>query len=130
MFAIVFYIETINNHQNFKMREDKQLLVLTHLSQLLDLVTGIGGFIVPLVLWLTQKDKVAGMDMHGKMILNFQISLFLYSIICIPLIILFGLGIVLLILIGLIALILPIMNAIKVNNGEMPYYPLTITFLK
>jgi uncharacterized Tic20 family protein len=112
------------------MREDNQMLVITHLSQLLDLVTGIGGFIVPLILWLTQKDKVAGMDMHGKMILNFQISLFLYSIICIPLIILFGLGILLLIIIGLIALILPIMNAIKVSNGEMPYYPLTIEFIK
>ena len=75
------------------MREDNQMLVMTHLSQLLDLVTGIGGFIVPLILWLTQKDKVAGMDMHGKMIINFQISLFIYSIICIPLILLFGLGI-------------------------------------
>lgn len=112
------------------MREDNQLLVMTHLSQLLDLVTGIGGFIVPLILWLTQKDKVAGMDMHGKMILNFQISLFIYSIISIPLIILFGLGVLMLIIIGLIALIVPIMNAIKVSNGEMPYYPLTIQFLK
>ncbi len=112
------------------MREDNQMLVMTHLSQLLDLVTGIGGFIVPLVLWLTQKDKVAGMDMHGKMILNFQISLFIYSLISIPLIILFGLGIVLLIVIGLIALIFPILNAIKVSNGEMPYYPLSIEFLK
>ena len=112
------------------MREDNQLLVMTHLSQLLDLVTGIGGFIVPLILWLTQKDKVAGMDMHGKMILNFQISLFIYSIISIPLIILFGLGVLMLIIIGLIALIVPIMNAIKVSNGEMPYYPLTIEFLK
>lgn len=112
------------------MREDKQMLVMTHLSQLLDLVTGVGGFIVPLILWLTQKDKVAGMDMHGKMILNFQISLFIYSIICIPLILLFGLGILGLIVIGLIALILPIMNALKVSNGEMPYYPLTIEFLK
>ncbi len=112
------------------MREDNQMLVMTHLSQLLDLVTGIGGFIVPLILWLTQKDKVAGMDMHGKMILNFQISLFIYSILSIPLIILFGIGILMLIIIGLIALILPIMNAIKVSNGEMPYYPLTIEFLK
>ena len=77
------------------MREDKQLLVMTHLSQLLDLVTGVGGFIVPLILWLTQRDKVAGMDMHGRMIINFQISLFIYSIICIPLILLFGLGIIL-----------------------------------
>ena len=64
------------------MREDKQLLVLTHLSQLLDLVTVIGGFIVPLVIWLTQKDKIFGMDAHGKMILNFQISIFIYSIFC------------------------------------------------
>ena len=112
------------------MREDNQLLVITHLSQLLDLVTGIGGFIVPLIIWATQKDKVAAMDMHGKMIINFQISIFIYSIICIPLIILFGLGIILLILVGLLALVLPILNAIKVSNGEMPYYPLTIQFLK
>ena len=112
------------------MREDNQLLVITHLSQLLDLVTGIGGFIVPLIIWATQKDKVAGMDMHGKMIINFQISIFIYSIICIPLIIFLGLGIILLILVGLLALVLPILNAIKVSNGEMPYYPLTIQFLK
>ncbi|APG59348.1 DUF4870 domain-containing protein [Christiangramia salexigens] len=112
------------------MREDNQLLVITHLTQLLDLITGIGGFIVPLILWITQKDKVAGMDMHGKMILNFQISLFIYSIISIPLIILFGLGILILIVIGLIAFIFPILNAIKVSNGELPYYPLSIQFLK
>ena len=27
------------------MKEDKQLLVITHLSQLLDFISGIGGFI-------------------------------------------------------------------------------------
>lgn len=112
------------------MREDNQLLVITHLSQLLDLVTGIGGLIVPLILWATQKDRVAGMDLHGKMILNFQISLFIYCIICIPLIFLFGLGIFLLIIIGIIALVFPIINAIKVSNGEMPSYPFSIQFLK
>ncbi len=112
------------------MREDRQLLMLTHLSQLLDLVTGFGGFIVPLVIWLTQKDKVAGMDMHGKMIMNFQISLFIYSLLSIPLILLFGLGILVLVAIGIIALIFPIMNAIKASNGENPYYPLSIEILK
>ena len=112
------------------MREDRQLLMLTHLSQLLDLVTGIGGFIVPLVIWLTQKDKVLGMDAHGKMILNFQISIFIYSILSIPLILLFGLGILLLILIGIIAIVFPILNAIKVNNGEIPSYPLSINIIK
>ena len=112
------------------MREDKQLLMLTHLSQLLDLITGIGGFIVPLIIWLTQKDKVLGMDAHGKMIINFQISMFIYSIIAIPLMLLFGLGILILIIIGLMVLIFPIINAIKVSNGEIPSYPLTIEILK
>ena len=112
------------------MREDRQLLMITHLSQLLDLVTGIGGFIVPLVLWLTQKDKILGMDTHGKMILNFQISIFLYSILSIPLILLFGIGILMLIAIGIFALVFPIINAIKVSNGEIPSYPLTIEIIK
>jgi len=118
-------------HQNYSiMREDKQLLMVTHLSQLLDLVTVIGGFIVPLIIWLTQKDKVIGMDEHGKMILNFQISLFIYFIVSIPLIFLFGLGIFVMIALGIIALVFPIMNAIRVSNGERPDYPLSIQFLK
>lgn len=112
------------------MREDKQLLMLTHLSQLLDLVTGVGGLIVPLVIWLTQKDKVIGMDTHGKMIINFQFSMILYSIIAVPLIFLFGLGLLIYIVIGLMVLILPILNAIRVSNNQIPSYPLTIQFLR
>lgn len=112
------------------MKEDKQLLVLTHLSQLLDFVTGIGGFIVPLVLWLTKKDQVIGMDEHGKAILNFRISMFIYILICIPLILLLGLGILGLIAIGFFYLIFPIKNAIKASNNELPNYPFSIKIIK
>lgn len=112
------------------MKEDKQLLVLTHLSQLLDFVSGIGGFIVPLVLWLTKKDEILGMDSHGKAILNFRISMFLYILICIPLILLLGLGILGIIIIGFFYLIFPIINAIRASNNEAPNYPLSIKFIK
>lgn len=112
------------------MKEDKQLLVLTHLSQLLDFVTGIGGFIVPLVLWLTKKDEIKGMDFHGKAILNFRISMFIYLLICIPLILLLGLGIIGFIVIGILCLIFPIINAIKTSNNEEPSYPFSIKFIK
>jgi len=74
------------------MREDRQTLMLTHLSQLLDLITGFGGLIVPLVIWQTKKDEIYDMDEHGKSIVNFQLSMFLYALICIPLIFLIGLG--------------------------------------
>ncbi|MEJ1222395.1 DUF4870 domain-containing protein [Sediminicola sp. 1XM1-17] len=109
--------------------ENKQLLVITHLSQLLDLVTGFGGFIVPLILWLTQKDKIMDMDEHGKAIINFQISLFIYVLISIPLILLFGLGLLGFIVVGIIGFVFPIVNAVRANNGEAPSYPLSFKFV-
>ena len=111
-------------------RIDNQLVVLTHLSQLLTYVTGFGGLIVPLILWITQKDKVADMDEHGKAILNFQISIFLYAIIAIPAILIIGLGILALIIIGVLGFILPIVNAIKASNNEKPNYLISIRFIK
>jgi uncharacterized Tic20 family protein len=112
------------------MREDKQLLVLTHLSQLLDFVSGVGGFIVPLVIWLIKKDEIVDMDRQGKEILNFRISMFIYILICIPLILLLGLGILGLIVIGFFYLIFPIVNAVRVSNGQEPNYPLTLKIIK
>jgi uncharacterized Tic20 family protein len=112
------------------MKENKQLLVLTHLSQLLDFVSGIGGFIVPLVIWLTKKEEILNMDEHGKAILNFRISMFIYVLLCIPLILLLGLGILGLIVLGVFYLIFPIINAIKASNNEAPNYPLSIQFIK
>lgn len=112
------------------MKKNKQLLVLTHLSQLLDYVTGIGGFIVPLVIWLTNRDKVEEMNEQGKSILNFRISMFLYLILCVPMILFFGLGLLGFLVIGIFYFIFPILNAIKVNNDEEPNYPFSIEFIK
>ena len=100
------------------MKENRQLLVFTHLSQLLDFVTGIGGFIVPLLLWLVKKDEVFGMDRHGKAILNFRISMFLYLLICIPFVLLFGLGLLGFIAFGLFYIIFPIINAVRASNNQ------------
>ena len=111
------------------MIENRQLLVLTHLSQLLDLVTGIGGFLVPLIIWLIKKDEVFDMDRHGKAILNFRISMFIYLLICVPAILLFGLGILGFIVIGIFYVIFPIINALRASKNQEPNYPLSIKFL-
>lgn len=111
------------------MRDDRQLLTLTHLSQLLTFITGCGGLIVPLVLWLTQRDRIYTMNEHGKAIVNFQLSLLIYAIICVPLILLLGLGILGLIVIGILSFIYPVINAIKASNGETPSYPLSLNII-
>ncbi|WP_369994370.1 DUF4870 domain-containing protein [Winogradskyella sp.] len=117
-----------SNYHTLK-RTDNQLIMITHLAQLLTYITGFGGLIVPLIIWATQKENVDGMDAHGKSILNFQLSIIVYSIISIPLIFLFGLGILTLILIGILAFVMPIINAIKAGNGELPSYPLSLNFV-
>lgn len=109
-------------------RTDTNLLVITHLSQLLTYITGFGGLIVPLIIWLTKKDEIEGMDLHGKAIVNFQLSMWLWAIISIPAILLLGLGILMLILVGIVSFILPIVNAIKASQGEAPSYFMTIRF--
>ncbi len=111
------------------MRQDNQLIVLTHLSQLLTFITGFGGLIVPLVIWITQKDNVNKMDEQGKHILNFQISMLVYSLICIPLILALGLGIVGLIVLCILSFIYPIVNAVRASHGESPRYPLSLNFI-
>ena len=117
-----------SNYHTLK-RTDNQMLMITHLAQLLTYITGFGGLIVPLILWATQKDNVEGMDAHGKAILNFQLSIIVYCILSIPLILIVGLGILLLILIGILAFVMPIVNAIKASNGELPSYPLSLNFV-
>jgi uncharacterized Tic20 family protein len=120
-------MEIIN--QSTTMRTDRQLLVLTHLTQLLHYVVGFGGLIAPLIIWLTTKNTVADMDEHGKAILNFQLSLILYIVISIPAILLLGLGILTLIGSAILGFIIPIVNAVRASNGEPPSYFMTVRFI-
>ncbi|MBT8180062.1 MAG: DUF4870 domain-containing protein [Eudoraea sp.] len=111
------------------LKEDRQLLVITHLTQLLSYIIGFGGLITPLIIWLTSKDKVEGMDVHGKAILNFQLSLILYFILSIPAIFLLGLGILGIIGVVILGFVMPIVNAVRANNGESPSYFATLRLI-
>lgn len=112
------------------LKEDRQMLMYMHLSQLLFLVSGIGGIVVPIILWQLKKDEIQDMDYQGKEVVNFQISLFIYYAIAGVLAILL-IGIPLLFVLGIINIIFPIIYGIKANDGQKEIrYPLTIRFIK
>ena len=111
------------------LREDRSTLVITHLSQLLHYVIGFGGLIVPLIIWLSTRNTVEGMNEHGKAAVNLQLSLLLYIILSIPAILLLGLGIFTLIGTAILGFVMPIVNAVRAGNGESPSYFLTIPFI-
>ena len=106
-------------------QEDKTLALLTHLSGI------ILSFIVPLVIWLTNKDKSdkGWLNDQAKEALNFQITLLIvYVVGTILTVILIGA------LINLVAwltcIVLSIMAALKVNEGVAYRYPFALRLIK
>jgi uncharacterized Tic20 family protein len=111
------------------MRQDNQTIVLMHLSQLATFMFAFGSILIPLIIWITQKEKIKDLDAHGKLILNFQFSLLIYSFVCIPFIFI-GIGLLGLLVILVLSIVYPIKNAIKASKQETPIYPYSISFLK
>lgn len=87
------------------------------------------GVLGPLVLWLIKRHESRFLDDQGKEALNFNITVSLAMLVCIPLFLIL-IGIPLMILIGLGALVLMIIASIKANNGEWYRYPMTLRLVK
>lgn len=101
--------------------------MLMHLSQLLNFSGA--GIILPIVMWAVNKDQSQTIDRHGKNILNFIISMFIYAMISAILIFVI-VGIFTLIAVAILMFVFPIIAAVKANNGEYWAYPLCIRFFK
>ncbi|CAD5277047.1 conserved membrane hypothetical protein [Alteromonas sp. 38] len=103
--------------------------MLIHLSQLTSIIVPGLGLILPIVMWAVNKDKHQDIDMHGKVTVNWLISLFVYSLIC-GLLTLIIIGMFGLVILAILNFIFAIVAAIKANKGELWVYPLSIRFIK
>ncbi len=59
---------------DFTLSEDKGYLAALNLSSLGFIMFPLLGVILPLILWITKKDKIKGINEAGKNVINFQIS--------------------------------------------------------
>ena len=109
--------------------QTRQWARFLHFSLLVGFIVPILGLVAPIVIWQLKKTELPGLDVHGKIVMNWLISLILYGVIS-ALLILVLVGIPLLIALGILCIILPIIGGIKANNGEVWNYPLSIRFLK
>ncbi|MDG1573395.1 DUF4870 domain-containing protein [Robiginitalea sp. M366] len=60
-------------------KHERNLSAVIHGSTLCRFFIPLGHFLLPLVLWLSNKNQSAFVDYHGKQALNFQISMTLYN---------------------------------------------------
>ncbi|MDA7978264.1 MAG: DUF4870 domain-containing protein [Pirellulales bacterium] len=89
-----------------------------------------GQIVGPLIVWLLKKDEMPFVDYHGKESLNFNITVSIALIVCIPLTFCFFIGLILIIPIAIAALVFTIIAAIKANSGEYYRYPMTLRLIK
>lgn len=108
---------------------ERTFAMLCHLIALVGLAIPLGNIIGPLIIWLVKKEQCPFVDDQGKESLNFQMSLLIYALVCVPLCFIV-IGFILLPLLGLFWLVMTIIAGIKANNGERYRYPLTIRFLQ
>lgn len=118
---------------------DKSYLVFFHLSVISFLAIPVGNIILPLILWLTKKDKVIGLSETGANVLNFQIAWTVLSFLAIVAYAFFKImhypGAVALfyVFVGLYILniVFPVVAALRVKNGkQLKVYPNLISFIK
>lgn len=109
-------------------RDTRQWALFLHLSLLAGHAVPMGGIIAPILIWQIKKEELPEIDVHGKNAVNWIISLIIYLVVCVPLCFVL-VGFALLAILGVLAVVFPIIAAMKANEGETWRYPLSITFL-
>ena len=104
-------------------QDEKNLGLIMHVLSLVGL-----SLIGPLIVWLIKKDESAFINIQGRELLNFQLSILIYALICVPLCFIL-IGIPMLFVIGIASLILTIIGLVKATEGKIYRFPLTIRML-
>ena len=110
-------------------RDECNLAVLCQLLQFAGLIIPFGSLLAPLILWLVKRSESAFLDEIGKEVINFEISLFIYSLIC-GLLIFVIIGFFMLAVLGIWALVLIIIATMKASEGRVYRYPWIIHFIQ
>jgi len=105
--------------------QDRTLAILTHLSGLAGYIIPLGGILVPVIIWFVkQDDRVIAAIAKQAILLNVAVfvcgialAMLILTVILIPVTFL-GWAVL-----GLIAVILPIIGAVKASDGEYYTYP-------
>ena len=105
--------------------EDRTLAMLTHLSGLAGYIIPLGGIIVPIVIWFSKSEnKTIAAIAKQAIILNIAVFVCVLALALIALtIVLLPVSIIGWIVLGLAAIVLPIIGAVKALDGEFYTYP-------
>jgi len=101
--------------------------MVLHLSQFAGYIIPVAGIVAPIIISQVKKAQLPELDEHGRIVCNWMLSAFIYFAISF-LLVFVVIGIPMLWVMGALAVIFPIIGAIKASNGEAWTYPGSIRF--
>lgn len=101
--------------------------MLMHLAQFASFIIPIAGIVLPIVMWATNKDQSRTIDIQGKIILNWAITVLIIAVvgIFIPF-----LNVIILLALAVVNIVFPILGAVKANEGVIYEYPFSLKLIK
>ena len=102
-------------------KEARRWAILCHLS-------GVLPILGPFITWKMKHKEIESITGHGKEVMNFQISIFLFTLLGIPVAMAMT-GFILPLLFYFSNLVCLIIAAIKAYEGKSFHYPITIRFI-
>ncbi len=101
--------------------------MLMHLAQFASFIIPIAGIVLPIVMWATNKHQSRTIDIQGKIILNWAITILIVAIvgIFIPF-----LNVIILLALAVVNIVFPILGAVKANEGVIYEYPFSLKLIK
>jgi uncharacterized protein len=107
-------------------QDAKNWAMFCHLGGLAAFVgPGIANIVVPVVVWILKRPEHPYIDDQGKEAINFQITMSIAFLICVPLFFVV-IGFFLAPLVAIFHLVFTIIGAVKASNGEWYRYPIAI----
>lgn len=110
-------------------KEANQWAMFIHFSLFAGYVVPLAGLVLPIILWQIKKDQYPFVDIHGKIVVNWIISLIIYVAVC-AVLVFFLIGFIGFAILGALSIIFPIIGGIKANQGEVWEYPLSLKLIR
>ena len=109
--------------------EENNFLMLLHLTQFCGMLIPLIGSVIPVFLWLNNKDRSPKADLHGRIVFNWMFS-FTFYLICSLLLSGAVIGLVTLGVLLILNVIFVMVGTFRARNGKIFEYPFSIQFFK
>jgi uncharacterized Tic20 family protein len=123
------HFKQLHRNEPITENEERQWAMFAHFGTFSSIIVPLGNFIAPIIVWQLKKHDSDFVVEQAKEALNFQITLVIYTLLCLPLCFLV-IGFFFIFALVIFGLIMVIVAGVKANEGMDFRYPMCLRLFK